>query len=349
MFASRCRNPNIGKKLAWGKDDQQLEPDNDEMSRIDNRKSQLQIPPPNVVVLGSINMDVMIRCATLPTRGQTVSASSSREVCGGKGANQAVAATKAGGSVRMIGRVGDDAFSQRLVTNLVEHRVDSQSVRKTPQCASGLAIVAVEDSGENSILLVAGANGCLTFEDANDCRDAITTSDVLLMQLEVPTATVLAAAQIARDAGVRCILDPAPVPHDWTDRLLEVDLICPNETEAGEITGVSIETIADAEEAARQLHRRGAKNVVITLGARGTLLFAGGRCQHIEPILIQAIDTTAAGDAFAGALAVRWAECDDLVDAVNFASAAGAFAATNEGAQPSLPTRTEIEALRTTP
>ncbi|MBB3209479.1 ribokinase [Rhodopirellula rubra] len=318
------------------------------MSRADDRESPLQTPPPNVVVLGSINMDVMIRCATLPTRGQTVSASSSREVCGGKGANQAVAAAKAGGSVRMIGRVGDDAFSQRLITNLVEHRVDSQSVRTTPRCASGLAIVAVEDSGENSILLVAGANGCVTPDDVIVCRDTITASDVLLMQLEIPTATVLAAAQIARDAGVRCILDPAPVPHDWTDRLLEVDLICPNETEAGEITGIPIETIADAEEAAKQLHRRGAKNVVITLGERGTLLCADGRCQHIAPVPIQAIDTTAAGDAFAGALAVRWAECDDLADAVRFASAAGALAATSEGAQPSLPARTEIEALRGT-
>ena len=301
---------------------------------------------PIVSVFGSINMDLVVRCQSLPQAGQTVAASSFSEICGGKGANQAVAAAKAGGAVRMIGRVGSDSFSQRLVTNLRNHGVCCKGVRTTENCESGLAIVAVEDSGENSILLVAGANGAVSVADANDSRRVIETADVLLVQLEVPTKSVLTAIQIATAAGVRCILDPAPVASDWTDELLQVDLICPNETEAATITSLAVKTLADAETAARQLQQRGAKNVAITLGERGVVLLTGDQLHHIEPATITAVDTTASGDAFAGAVGVRWAETDDLLEAVRFASVAGAIAATRHGAQPSLATREEIESHR---
>lgn len=301
---------------------------------------------PNIVVCGSINMDLVVRCASLPLIGQTIAADSASEVCGGKGANQAVSAAKAGGRVRMIGRVGSDAFADRLTANLIQHGVNAEAVQRTENCTSGLAIVAVEESGQNSIMLVAGANGEVTAADINAAQATIEAADVLLLQLEVPTQSVIAAIQIARQNGVRCILDPAPVAKDWSDDLLHVDLVCPNETEASSITGAPIETISDAENAATQLHDRGAKNVVVTLGDKGTVLLTNGAFHYIEPTLIEAVDTTAAGDAFAGALSVYWAETNDLLEAVRFASVAGAIAATRHGAQPSLASRHEIEALR---
>ncbi|QDV26199.1 ribokinase [Aureliella helgolandensis] len=301
---------------------------------------------PIIAVCGSINMDLVVRCQALPVVGQTVTAESATEVCGGKGANQAVAAAKAGGKVTLIGRVGDDAFANRLITNLHQQRVGCDRVSATSNCASGLAIVAVEDSGHNAIMLVPGANGHVSLEDIQANQSAIAGASVLLLQLEIPTASVLAAIRIARDAGVRCVLDPAPVCQDWTDELLQVDLVCPNETEAAAITGLPVATLAEAETAARQLQQRGARHVIITLGERGVLVLFGKELHHVQATPIRPVDTTAAGDAFAGALSVRWAETDDLLEAVRFASVAGALAATRPGAQPSLASRHEIESLR---
>lgn len=305
--------------------------------------------PPIVAVVGSINVDLVVRCQSLPLAGQTITADSANEVSGGKGANQAVAAAKAGGDVRMIGRVGDDAFAQRLLTNLRDQQVNCDAVSQTSNCASGLAIVAVEASGQNAIMLVAGANAQVSIDDVQALRHWIESADVLLLQLEIPTASVLAAIQIAKSAGVRCILDPAPVASDWTDELLQVDFICPNETEASAITGLPVETMDEAEKAARQLRQRGARSVAITLGERGTILLTGDTLHHIAATAVQAVDTTAAGDAFTGAFAVRWAETDDILKAVQFASVAGAIAATRHGAQPSIATRNEIETRRNHP
>lgn len=305
-----------------------------------------ELPAPNIVVVGSINMDLVVRCASLPVAGQTIAAESASEVCGGKGANQAVAAAKAGGRVRMLGRVGSDAFANRLMTNLAQHHVDCSTVLRTSECSSGLAIVAVENSGQNSILLLAGANGHVSTADVQAAHAMIAEADILLLQLEVPVAAVVEAIHIASQNHVRCILDPAPVARDFSDALLQVDLVCPNETEAAEITGLPVASVADAERAARQLHDRGVKHVVITLGDNGAVVLTDGAFHHIRPQSVDAVDTTAAGDAFAGALAVYWAETDDLLEAVRFASVAGAIAATRHGAQPSLATRSEIEMMR---
>jgi ribokinase len=301
---------------------------------------------PNIVVCGSINMDLVVRCESLPIAGETITAQSANEVCGGKGANQAVAAARAGGRVRMIGRVGSDAFANRLMTNLIDQGVDNAGVLCTADCTSGLAVVAVEDSGQNAILIVAGANALVSVADIQSARSVIESADALLLQLEVPTSTVIAAIRIAKQAGVRCILDPAPVAKPWDDELLAVDLVCPNEFEASAITGISIHTIDDAHQAAKQLMRRGSKNVAITLGEKGVALLTEDAFHHIQAISVQAVDTTAAGDGFAGALGVRWAQTNDLVESVRFANIAGAIAATRHGAQPSLATRQEIESLR---
>ncbi|WP_442506287.1 ribokinase [Novipirellula sp. SH528] len=303
----------------------------------------MSVKRPQITVVGSINMDLVVRCDRFARPGETITANSSAEISGGKGANQAVAAALSGSNVRMIGRVGDDAFANTLLQNLQSHDIDCDGVSKTTDCASGLAIVTVEASGQNAIMLVQGANGRVTPEDVDTNRTAIETADVVLLQLEIPLDAVLATIKIAKQAGVRIILDPAPVPQVWSDELLNVDLVCPNETEAAAITGRPVETIDDAKEAAQELHRRGCKNVVITLGDRGSVLYANNTFHQFAADKITVIDTTAAGDAFAGALAVRWAETDDLVEAMRFATAAGAIAASREGAQPSMGTRQMIE------
>ncbi len=297
-------------------------------------------------------MDLVIRCQSLPMPGETIMAESSMEVCGGKGANQAVAAARAGGQVTMIGRVGDDAFGGRLISNLEQAGVDTRLVERTRDCASGLAIVAVERSSQNSIMVVAGANGRVCPDDVEAARGVIEASDILLLQLEVPTDAVIGAIEIARKAGVRIVLDPAPSLNSWPPDLLDVDLLCPNRSEAARMLGVpdeSIETREDAEKAARALSDRGARNVVITLGDQGAVLFDGKHAKLAAPHAIDAVDSTAAGDAFAGALAVHWAEQDNLVSAVEFANAAGAIAVSREGAQPGMAERSKIEELwRTT-
>ncbi len=306
---------------------------------------------PAITVIGSINMDLVIRCRSLPLPGETVLAESTAEVCGGKGANQAVAAAQAGGNVTMIGRVGDDAFGERLVSNLRQADVRTQFVKPTVACPSGLAIVAVEQSSQNSIIVVAGANGRMTAADVESARTVIESSDILLLQLEIPTPAVVRAVGIGREAGVRVILDPAPAPSDWPPTLFNVDLLCPNKSEAAAILGTSaeaIDTVHQAESAARLIAQKGARNVVITLGELGAVLFDGKRAMRVAPYTVEPIDSTAAGDAFAGALAVRWAEQGDLAEAVEFANAAGAIAASRQGAQPSMATRGDIDELCST-
>lgn len=308
-----------------------------------------------VAVVGSINMDIVVRCEELPQPGQTILALESKEICGGKGANQAVAAAKAGGHVRMIGRVGDDAFAIRLLNNLNQYSVETSAIHCSSQISSGVAIVAVERSGQNSIMVVAGANGRLGPDDVNQHSQMIRESDVLLLQLEIPLDSVVESIRIAKSGKTRVILDPAPVPRNWPALIRQIheivdipnpiDLICPNETEAAELTGLSVDNLVEAERAARTLHAQGISNVIVTLASQGSLLFDGQATHHIPPFPITAVDTTAAGDSFAGALGVRWSETNCLTEAIRFANAAGAIAATRPGAQCSLPSREEIEEM----
>lgn len=290
-------------------------------------------------------MDLMVRCAHLPVPGETIIADSSAEIPGGKGANQAVAAARADGEVTMIGRVGDDAFAGRLLENLLRANIGTGNVIETEHSASGIAVVVVEESGENAIVVVPGANGRVTPEDVDAAVDTIRNSDILLLQLEIPLDAVRVAIAIATEASVRVILDPAPMPSSLPEQILNVDIICPNQSEASAIVGRPVNTIDDARGCVSRLHDRGAKNVIITLGGDGAVVSDGGSVVWIEPFRITPVDTTAAGDAFAGALAVRLAEGSSLIEAARFAAAAGAIAATRVGAQPGMPTRSEIEQL----
>ncbi len=295
-------------------------------------------------MLGSINMDLVARCVSLPLPGETLTCTSFDQVFGGKGANQAIAASRAGGTVSMIGRVGEDAFSERLRDNLLANEINCDAVQQTTNNPSGLAMIVVANSGENQIVVIPGSNGLVSVEDVESSEERIRDSDCLLLQLEVPLAAVIRAIELARKHGVRVILDPAPVPSDPVpDALFQVDLICPNETEARRLTQVKDESFESMQLAARKLHQRGAKAVAITLGKHGTLVFDGASMQRVETIAVDAVDTTGAGDAFAGALAVRWSETLDLIAAIRWANIAGALAASRHGAQAGIALRTEIE------
>ncbi len=302
--------------------------------------------PPRVVVVGSINMDLVVRSTRLPAPGETLIGNSLSEIPGGKGANQAVGAARLGTDVSLIGRLGDDGFGETLRRALGTEGVRLDGVERTQNCCSGVAIIGVEDSGQNCITVVPGANGRLTPDDVQRQALAIAHADVLLLQLEVPIETVVTAIKLARANDVLTILDPAPAVRDFPPGLLSVDVVCPNESEAASLTGVEITTTESAYRAAEKLQQLGARQVVITLGDKGAVfLDTCGNRGHLAPFSVTAVDTTAAGDAFAAALGIRLAEGGSLHDAGRFACAAGAIAASRKGAQPGMPSRSDVNAL----
>jgi ribokinase len=305
------------------------------------------IDAPRVVVVGSVNMDLVVRVPQLPRPGQTLAASGMDTIPGGKGANQAVAAARLGARVTLIGRLGDDVFGPRLRAGLVAEGVGVTHVLTTPDCPSGVALIGVEPSGENAIVIVAGANWHLTPADVAEREEVIASADVLVLQLEVPPETVVTAVAVARRRGVRVILDPAPAPRGpLPEALCSVDVLSPNQTEAEALTGVAVTDRAAAERAAVALRRGGAGSVVLKLGAMGALLREGDSAAVWVPTArVEAVDTTAAGDAFTAALAVALAEGRPMTDAVRLGCAAGTLAVTRFGAQPAMPTRAEVEAF----
>jgi ribokinase len=300
-----------------------------------------------IVVVGSLNMDLVARVARLPRPGETVRGHDFTTAPGGKGANQAVAAGRLaspGVSVAMIGHVGDDTFAAPLRQSLQESGVDTSYVA-TATGPTGTAMISVEESGENVIIISAGANGTMTPADMDAAAPVLQSADALLLQFEVPMPVVERAAEIADAAGVRVILNPAPAPdHELPDTLLRnVSLLIPNETEAAKLTGTS-----DVREAAERLLGWGVTTVVVTLGEQGVLLAREGEeIKAVPTFPITAVDTTAAGDAFVGALAVGLVEGQPLHSALRFACGAGALAATKHGAQPSLPRRDDLEQFLT--
>ncbi|MDZ7620657.1 MAG: ribokinase [Patescibacteria group bacterium] len=304
---------------------------------------------PRIVVIGSVNMDLVARVTHLPRPGETVHGSSFATIPGGKGANQAVAAARLGASVAMVGRVGDDAFAAVLIDSLRLGGVDTDAIARTPDCSSGIATIGVEDSGENAIVVVAGANGRVTPADVAGAESIISQADAVLVQLEIPLDAVAAAVAVARRRGVRVVLNPAPAPTCLPDELFEVDAICPNETEAAAITGLPGGGPDAAFRQSQWLVERGARLAIVTLGSRGAVYCEPDKQPvHVQPFEVLPVDTTAAGDAFAGALTVALSEGASAAMAVRMACAAGALAATRPGAQPGMPSRHEVESLITT-
>jgi ribokinase len=303
---------------------------------------------PHVVVVGSVNMDLVARVERLPRPGETVHGRELIQSPGGKGANQAVAVARLGGRCTLIARVGDDGFGGTLAAGLASWGVNTDHVTVTDGCSSGVALIGVEDGGENAITIVSGANGRLTPDDVGAQEELIAAADVVLVQLEVPLETVEAALRIARAHGVPTVLDPAPAPREPPpETLFDVEATCPNQAEAEALTGVAVTDPESAKEAAQALRQRGVRHAVITLGAGGALLCdEGGRCELVPAPAVAVVDTTASGDAFAAAFGLGRAEGQSPLEAVRFGCAAGSLAATRLGAQRAMPDRGQVEALQ---
>ena len=299
----------------------------------------------HIVVVGSLNMDLVVSTPRIPQPGETIIGSAFKTVPGGKGANQAVAAARLGAWISMVGKVGDDGFGRQLRHNLETAGVRHDFVTQSPAVASGVALITVEESGQNSIVVALGANTQLSPADIDAADELIAGAGIMLLQLECPLDSVIHATARARRHGVNVILNPAPAQPLPAELLQMVDILIPNETEAELLTGISVHTDDDAANAARALLALGVGAVIITLGDRGALLACGGEITHFPPFPVVAVDTTAAGDAFIGGLAVALSEGKMLPDAVRLGSAAGALAATRAGAQSSLPTRSDVEAM----
>jgi ribokinase len=309
--------------------------------------------PARVAVVGSLNVDLVFTASRRPGAGETLRGTAFDVYTGGKGANQALAAARAGGLVSLVGRTGDDPFGAQLRAALEADGVDLRHTAVDAAAGTGVAGIVVEPDGSNSIVVVSRANGRLGPPDVARAAGAIEEAAVLLLQLETPLAAAVSAARLARGAGRMVVLNPAPAPHpdqgqaqEGLSELLRLtDIVVPNETEAGQLTGMAADTAAGALRAGRALLAAGPRAVLITLGDRGALLVEAHQDVPVPPFDVHAVDTTAAGDAFCGALAVALAEGQSLPLAARFAAAAGALAVTVAGAGPSLPRRQEIERL----
>lgn len=298
---------------------------------------------PAVCVVGSTNLDLTFRAARLPRPGETIIGQTFQVGFGGKGANQAVMAARLGARVTMVGKVGRDVFGEQLLRNFRDNQIDLSHVGIAGDQASGAASIVVDDQARNCILIVPGANGSLSPRDVRSAAVAIAVADVLLGQLEVPVDATLEAFRIARSSNVTTILNPAPAAPMPDELLAFTDLCVPNETEVESLTGQPVHTWEQAETAAQCLSERGPRTVLVTLGDRGVLLMNGRNVERVPALTVPAVDTSGAGDAFIGSLAVFLAHGRSLNDAVRRANAVAAISVTRSGTQSSFPNSAEVE------
>lgn len=295
-----------------------------------------------ITVVGSLNIDLIIRTPRIPEPGETVIGSGFHTAPGGKGANQAVAAALLGSEVAMVGRVGDDDFAKTLLASLDQTHVDHMYVTRDSKHSTGVAFIAVDDAGENSIVVASGANMHVAQEDLNNAQDLIASSDVLVLQLEIPLEIVERAAQIAKANDVRVVLNPAPAQKLPRTLLESVDYLIPNESESAFLSIMPVGNISEVRAAAQALLDSGVGTVVSTLGQRGALLANEAGFELMPAYEVNVVDTTAAGDAFVGGFSVAIGEGKSVPEAVRWGNAAGALATTRLGAQTSLPKRAEV-------
>ncbi len=300
-----------------------------------------------LVVLGSVNADHVLQVPSFPRPGETLHGRNYQVIPGGKGANQAVAAARLKADIGFIACVGDDAFGINIRENFKMDNIDIGAVKMQPNCPTGIAMIQVSDSGENSICISAEANAKLTAEAIESDLERIRQADYLLMQLETPLCGIEKAAQVAKQAHTTVILNPAPAKALSDELLSCIDIITPNETEAEVLTGIEVTDDATAQEAANALHSKGIDTVLITLGAKGVWLSVAGKGELIAGFRVKATDTTAAGDTFNGALVTGLLEQLPLKSAIKFAHAAAAISVTRFGAQTSIPSREEVDAYLT--
>jgi len=301
--------------------------------------------PVRVVVVGSLNMDLVVRTPRFPRPGETIAGHGFHTVAGGKGANQAAAAAKLGASVAMVGCVGADDFGGRHLAGLGRLGVNVDALRRDDTAPTGVAVITIDETGQNTIVLDLGANMRLSAEDVRAAEATIASASILLVQLEIPLEAVEQALRLARRHQVTAVLNPAPALSLPRSVLSLVDVLIPNESETALLTGIEVNDFERGRAAAEKLLDAGVGTVVMTLGERGALAVSSQTVVHSPGFQVNVVDTTAAGDAFVAGFAVALAEGCDLSTAARFANAAGAVAVTRLGAQPSLPTRQEAEAL----
>jgi ribokinase len=303
------------------------------------------VAAPRILIVGSINVDIVALTERLPTPGETVTGGTLLINHGGKGANQAVAARRLGADVRFIGCVGDDTFGPELRQSMVAEGIGVQGLATMAGMHSGTAVIVVDAVGRNQIAVASGANLHLTVDWVGRFLEDFAWAQVVICQLEVPLDTVLWTLRTARQYGATTVLNPAPAqpmpPEIWA----LVDYVTPNEVEAAQVSGLPLAALSDADNVARALLARGPRVVLLTLGAQGAFAGTLDQMVHVPAFPVTVVDTTAAGDAFNGALAVALAEGRPLAGAVHFANAAAGLACTQRGAQNSLPVRTQVEAL----
>ena len=298
-----------------------------------------------IVVVGSSNMDLVAKAPRIPVTGETLTGTDFFMVPGGKGANQAVAATKLGAEVIFVAKLGKDVFASESLENFKSVNINTQHIEQLDGVPSGTAVIAIDDNGQNMIIVVPGANGKLTPADVDKAQSDIASAAVVVAQLEVPIETVEQAAKTANQNNTPFILDPAPAKPLSDELLNRVDILTPNETEAEALTGIKVTDPASAADAADALLAKGVKTVIITLGEKGLLLATQDSKEMIPNHKVKAVDSTAAGDAFTGALAYGLARGNSIKDAAVYANAVAAVSVTRYGAQPSMPTTKEVDAF----
>lgn len=302
-----------------------------------------QVTKQQILVVGSSNTDMVIKAAHLPRPGETILGGTFFMNPGGKGANQAVAIARLGAPITFICKTGTDIFGHQSQQLFESEGINTSYIFSDPVNPSGVALISVDDNAENCIVVASGANANLTPEDLKKAEEAIDQCDIVLLQLEIPMETVEYVAKIASEKGKKVILNPAPAQPLSAELLSHLYLVTPNETEAEMISGVKIIDEASANEAARVLFEKGVQNVIITLGSKGALVYNEGKSEVVPAYKVKAVDTTAAGDVFNGALTVALSEGRNLIEASRFGCKASAIAVTRPGAQSSAPYRNEVD------
>ena len=299
-----------------------------------------------VVVFGSINLDIVVEVSRLPVKGETVVGNRFFSAAGGKAANQAVAIAKLGVPVSLVGQIGEDSFGETLIKSLQTAGVDTSGITVNPGSYSGIASIVVDERGDNTIACAAGANNLVREKELEQFKMLLPQAQIVLLELGIPIATVLNAARAAKANDCFTILDPAPVIPNLPEELYSlIDLITPNEIEASQIVGFTVDGVTTARQAASFLHQMGVQNVAITLGKQGALYSNQTESLWVKPIPVSVVDTVAAGDAFNGALAAGLASGKSLQEALQWGAVAGALAVTKNGAQSSLPTKDSFHKL----
>ncbi len=296
----------------------------------------------NICVIGSLNMDLVVNVLEMPKKGQTLIGSNFKEVPGGKGANQAVAMARLGGNVTMIGKVGKDSFGDTLINALKNDNVDTNYIKKV-EGPTGVAMITVDKNAENSIVVAPGANFKVYTNDIDENISAIENSDIVVVQLETPLETINYALKKAKELNKYTILNPAPAVKLEDEIIENVDLLTPNETELEILSGVTINNEDDILKAAKTMIDKGVKELIVTLGSKGSLYINNEKSMFKKSYKVEAVDTTAAGDSYTGALSVAFSKDESIEEAMDFASKVGALCVMKEGAQSSLPKLQDVE------